>query len=273
MRQCPTCYRTYTDDTLTYCLTDGTLLSAVYDSQATQRFQSGPGSYPFPPTQMPPSQPLFSQPSSLAARQQGGIPRFVYIIVAALVVVIVGLVVALSLNGSKQSDSSSSSSSSSASKTTQPSASPASQQTPTPDLVATHKPSLISAIRYADNAEVESRRTLNPAPLYRAYTGEALRSELANIETLKSNQAYMEAVLESQDFKSFKVAPDASTAEVHVVERWRSAFYSTKTQECLSQIPSHEIPQTIYLQRGENGWIINAMIQDITTPEAEPCSK
>lgn len=35
MKSCPTCNRTYSDDTFTFCLSDGTLLSAPYDPQAT----------------------------------------------------------------------------------------------------------------------------------------------------------------------------------------------------------------------------------------------
>jgi hypothetical protein len=35
MKACPTCNRTYSDDTFTFCLNDGALLSAPYDPQAT----------------------------------------------------------------------------------------------------------------------------------------------------------------------------------------------------------------------------------------------
>jgi hypothetical protein len=35
MKSCPTCNRTYSDDTFTFCLSDGALLSAPYDPQAT----------------------------------------------------------------------------------------------------------------------------------------------------------------------------------------------------------------------------------------------
>ncbi len=35
MKSCPTCNRTYSDDSFTFCLSDGALLSAPYDPQAT----------------------------------------------------------------------------------------------------------------------------------------------------------------------------------------------------------------------------------------------
>jgi cell division septation protein DedD len=37
MKKCLICYRSYSDDSLTYCLEDGSLLSTPYDSEATQR--------------------------------------------------------------------------------------------------------------------------------------------------------------------------------------------------------------------------------------------
>ena len=35
MKRCPTCNRTYSDETLSFCLADGALLSASEDPQAT----------------------------------------------------------------------------------------------------------------------------------------------------------------------------------------------------------------------------------------------
>ena len=35
MKRCPTCSRTYADDTFSFCLADGALLSASYDPDAT----------------------------------------------------------------------------------------------------------------------------------------------------------------------------------------------------------------------------------------------
>lgn len=39
MKSCPTCKRTYSDDTISFCLIDGMVLSAPYDPHATQRLQ------------------------------------------------------------------------------------------------------------------------------------------------------------------------------------------------------------------------------------------
>lgn len=50
MKQCPSCDRTYSDDTISYCLADGALLSAPYDSQATQEYFASNDNTPPPPT-------------------------------------------------------------------------------------------------------------------------------------------------------------------------------------------------------------------------------
>jgi hypothetical protein len=56
MKQCPTCNRTYADDSITFCLADGALLSASYDPVATQRI-------PARLTNPPPTEVLTAQPA------------------------------------------------------------------------------------------------------------------------------------------------------------------------------------------------------------------
>lgn len=53
MKVCPTCRRTY-DDTLTYCLSDGSLLSDGYDPQATLQYPEPRKTEP-PPTEILPA--------------------------------------------------------------------------------------------------------------------------------------------------------------------------------------------------------------------------
>jgi hypothetical protein len=40
MKQCPVCSRTFSDNTLVYCLDDGSVLANAYDPGATQRMPS-----------------------------------------------------------------------------------------------------------------------------------------------------------------------------------------------------------------------------------------
>ena len=53
MKSCPTCKRTYLDDTLAFCLEDGSVLSASYDSEQTLRIPPPRVTDP-PPTQLAP---------------------------------------------------------------------------------------------------------------------------------------------------------------------------------------------------------------------------
>jgi hypothetical protein len=65
MKSCPVCHRTF-EDTFTFCLADGSLLSPPFDPQATQRLPASRNSAP-PPTEvltnaaapniLPPTQP------------------------------------------------------------------------------------------------------------------------------------------------------------------------------------------------------------------------
>jgi hypothetical protein len=115
MKQCPTCKRTFNDETLTYCLADGSLLSAPYDPDATQRLPLAR------PTEAPPTE--VSQSQSYRAEQtrpaNNALPS--YLIVALLALLVGGGAVALFKFGGKETPS------------TQPSSqAPAATATPTP---------------------------------------------------------------------------------------------------------------------------------------------
>jgi hypothetical protein len=144
--------------------------------------------------------------------------------------------------------------------------------TPTPDLVALHKARLMSAIRLADNAQIDAVRTLDPAPLYKVFTGEALRSHLAEIENLKSTGKVVVTRLENQQFQSFKVSPDGLRAEVRLIETWSGTVYLGSTQQCHGQIPSYQVPQTVFLELKEDVWVVDTETLDHSTePVMVPC--
>ena len=83
MKRCPECNRTYPDDTLAFCLVDGAVLSAPYDSGDTQRIPL-PRSTGAAPTELLPSHP--PQP----VRHKGN-SRATYIIIAVMTGLVVGL--------------------------------------------------------------------------------------------------------------------------------------------------------------------------------------
>jgi hypothetical protein len=96
MKQCPTCNRTYTDETLTFCLADGTLLSPLYDPEATQIISP-------PPNTNPSSTVISSQQSAqpLVVRQ-GVNPSVVYVLVVLLAMLVAGGAVVLLYERSKK---------------------------------------------------------------------------------------------------------------------------------------------------------------------------
>jgi hypothetical protein len=61
MKQCPSCSRTFSDNTLVYCLEDGSALGNAYDPGATQILPpprvTSPPPTEFAPSNLPPSQP------------------------------------------------------------------------------------------------------------------------------------------------------------------------------------------------------------------------
>ena len=139
-------------------------------------------------------------------------------------------------------------------KETFPSAAPETSEAPADQA------SLQSAILLADDAETEALRTLNPAPLYQAYTGEALRVELKKVRDYKAQGIYADAHLDNQKILSVKVSPDGAKAVVRVVETWSQTVHAITTKR-KAKMPTQRVPQTISLLRGKAGWLIYADIQ------------
>jgi hypothetical protein len=91
MKACPTCNRTYADESLTYCLADGALLSAPYDPEATQRLHL-PHTNNSANTEV-----LVSAPPTLQPIKQTDRSSLKYIVLA-LVVLIAGVGITVWLN-------------------------------------------------------------------------------------------------------------------------------------------------------------------------------
>jgi hypothetical protein len=96
MKACPTCHRTYADESLTYCLADGSLLSAPYDPEATQRLHL-PHTDKFAETET-----LLSDHSAPQPARQTKSPWFKYIVLALPVLLLsIGIMVWLN-SGAKE---------------------------------------------------------------------------------------------------------------------------------------------------------------------------
>ena len=129
MKSCPTCSRTF-DDTFTFCLVDGAILSAPYDPQATQRIPdvrvtipsptetlphaaskvpdttSSPSLYPTIQAPPPPPRSFRSVSEQEHPLRQGINKRWLTFGITAGIVMIVGLIIAVSQITSSNSNNS-----------------------------------------------------------------------------------------------------------------------------------------------------------------------
>lgn len=85
IKECPTCKRTYADETLTFCLADGTLLSAPYDPDATLVMPTADRTSNARDATIP--SPSFPQVSQPGAQKTGH--RWIFAIAGLLVLLIV----------------------------------------------------------------------------------------------------------------------------------------------------------------------------------------
>ena len=113
MKQCPACNRTYADDSITFCLADGALLSASYDPDATQRIPARLTSPP--PTDVLTAQPAPTEvlPHYLSQAQPARANNSSKYLLAALLLILVGggILTVVLLNQKKPSGSPSTNSS------------------------------------------------------------------------------------------------------------------------------------------------------------------
>lgn len=125
MKQCPTCHRNYSDDTLVFCLEDGSALVRGYDPQATLII---PEARPTNAPSAQSAQPGVAIPASMPASRKSRAPIY---IVGALVLLVVGVaVIALGIFGYSQMQASSSSTRQTDEKQSQPSTGSWSASTP-----------------------------------------------------------------------------------------------------------------------------------------------
>jgi len=114
MKRCPTCDRTYADDQTTFCLADGSLLSAPYDPNATLNI-SARETTPPPTLVLPTSPPSshtvqpapFYSPPAQAITQKSSAKLYTMI---ALAVLLIGIGIFVAIKLSQQSATSKSSS-------------------------------------------------------------------------------------------------------------------------------------------------------------------
>ena len=295
MKQCPECQRTYADDTQIFCQSDGTILSAMPEAAPAPAAIQQEAAVPFPavpplpavpftpavpdlpvlpslpvPSSAPapsfaPPVPLFPAPGAPASTKVSPV------IAGGAVLLVVLMAGMYRFASAKKTDA--------PPAPVQSPAQPESPQAPgdAPSQPGTAPPAPSSqpaappaagapineadlkyAIRYADEAEVQALRTLDPAPLYNAYFSEALQAELKKLQDFKDKGYVVDAHLDSQEFQSFRANQDGSIAEVRLVETWTTNVYSVATKRLVESRPGERTPQIISLIHSEKGWLVEA---------------
>jgi hypothetical protein len=89
MKKCPTCSRLFADESLSYCLDDGSPLTSSADSDATQVYMARPTTPP------PTTVAVQYRPTSTKPARQGVNPVVVYVLIAMLALVVGGGIMAL----------------------------------------------------------------------------------------------------------------------------------------------------------------------------------
>jgi hypothetical protein len=59
-----------------------------------------------------------------------------------------------------------------------------------------------------------------------------------------------------QEFESFSVSRDGRHAQVRMTEVWSSNIQSVLTRQCIKHQHEYPIPQTVYMELTNRGWII-----------------
>lgn len=130
---------------------------------------------------------------------------------------------------------------------------------------------LITVIQDANDADALAKSTLDSSHLYIFYTGESLEDIKAQIGRLRAKGLYGVSSLKSQRFDSFKVSKDGLSAEVRVVEKWKSTLRRVRNEHCFKVVFS-TLPQTYYLQYVENRWKVSRIVFDPSgTSEESQC--
>jgi hypothetical protein len=289
MKQCPECRRVYADDFQAFCLNDGVklvemraepsaapvvpdlpvppptppaVLPSFSDREAPFPRPEASATPPMPPLPFPappppgpqslPQSPNYAKP---AAKQSASIPVFVTIPLL-LLLVLFGAYRLITFVVARRAHPVVAATGAPALPTFAPPV--VSPSAPPTEQAPVDEATLKSAIRLADDAEAEALRTLDPAPLSQAYTGEALRAELKKVDDLKAKGLYIQAHLDNQEIQSVQVSPDNTKAEVKIVETWTTAFYSSANKQLVQSNTGQPEPQTISLVRGADGWLVYA---------------
>ena len=111
---------------------------------------------------------------------------------------------------------------------------------------------------------------LNGSLLSKVYMGEELEYWLDNLEEVRESGTYWDEKLLDVVFYDFEI--DGDKAEVYMNELWEGTTYEIASNECVAYYPPYEAPQTIFLQKENDTWMIyHTESHDTEEIKEEPC--
>ena len=121
--------------------------------------------------------------------------------------------------------------------------------------------SIKQAIKDASQQEVIAKRYLDPTNLKKYYEGEALRSVLATIHSLKQFEEFQECKISGRQYHNkINIYKSGREAVIDMTEDWNCASYSVKNGNCLGQYASTiNIRQTVAMKLRASGWMVNTI--------------
>jgi hypothetical protein len=131
-----------------------------------------------------------------------------------------------------------------------------------PTNLEAEKAAVMNAINLVGIIEAQALFDLDPTPLNKIFSGEALKIETTIIDNLKKNNQYYVSVRHNIRYEEINISSDGTQTEAYVVPTWEIKLYSSATKQCVAYIPPTELPQTIYLEKTSSGWIITAIAYD-----------
>lgn len=117
------------------------------------------------------------------------------------------------------------------------------------------------AINAADTAEMLAQRSLDTSHLSEYFSGEALKEEINRVDLIRMNGRTRTSECIDLKFDNFKVSADGKSAQVHVVETWRSQPVDA-SGNLVGSATDRDVPQVTFLAKTENGWRISAFLMD-----------
>ncbi|GGW37100.1 hypothetical protein GCM10007383_22450 [Arenibacter certesii] len=134
--------------------------------------------------------------------------------------------------------------------------------------------SIKNSIQLASSLESLAMATLDITPLGQVFMGDALQNYQTVLSEYYQMGIYSLNIMEAQTFGDIAVFKEGNKlmAEAEVLEIWSTHTHRTSDHLCLVHQPSHNAPQTVYLEKKNDSWYISSIMQHNTSmPTSTQC--